>query len=283
MSGDDDNTVSLRNKELSKLSKEEWREFTKSVWYIANVSHRSHPAMFPSEIPTRLVKLFSFRGETVLDPFCGIGTAGVSSVLLGRKFVGVDTNSRYIRIARKRIKETGKDKMSTLRVGDSANLRFLKGSSVGLIVTSPPYWNKVDYGNARKNIGSIANYSDFLDSARVIFQECLRVLHPGRRMCVVTANVHQNTQEGLLTFPLAADYINICRNAGFLLVNEIIWVKDGTGGKWGSYGKQRPIFGSYPYPPNFLFKNVHEYILIFRKPPTRHNDKRLPRYRDLMA
>jgi hypothetical protein len=51
------------------------------------------------------------------------------------------------------------------------------------------------------------------------------------------------------------------------MINEIIWSKDATGGKWGSWGTQRPIFGSYPYPPNFLFKNVHEYVLIFAKPP----------------
>ena len=46
----------------------------------------------------------------------------------------------------------------------------------------------------------------------------------------------------------------------------MIWNKNGTGGKWGSYGRQRPIFGSYPYPPNVLFKTVHEYILVFAKP-----------------
>jgi hypothetical protein len=68
-------------------------------------------------------------------------------------------------------------------------------------------------------------------------------------------------------FPLAADFICQLRDIGFVLVNEIVWSKDGTGGKWGSHGKQRPIFGSYPYPPNFLFKNVHEYIVIVAKPP----------------
>ena len=89
---------------------------------------------------------------------------------------------------------------------------------------------------------------------------------PGRKMCVVTANVNQHTDHGLLTFPLATDFAVLLRDIGFVMVNEIIWSKDGTGGKWGSYGAQRPIFGSYPYPPNFLFKNVHEYILIFAKP-----------------
>jgi hypothetical protein len=68
------------------------------------------------------------------------------------------------------------------------------------------------------------------------------------------------------------------------MVNEIIWSKDGSGGKWGSYGAQRPIFGSYPYPPNFLFKNVHEYILIFAKPPlTKTKGPKVKPYKVLMA
>ena len=60
-------------KEKSKLSKDEWREFTKTVWTIANTSRDDHPAVFPEEIPIRLAKLFSFYGETVLDPFAGTG------------------------------------------------------------------------------------------------------------------------------------------------------------------------------------------------------------------
>jgi len=101
------------------------------------------------------------------------------------------------------------------------------------------------------------------------FLEFFRVLRPGRKLCLVTANVNQQTEHGLLTFPLAADFTVGLRDAGFVMISEIIWSKDGTGGKWGSYGTQRPIFGSYPYPPNFLFKNVHEYVLIFAKPPSK--------------
>jgi hypothetical protein len=60
--------------------------------------------------------------------------------------------------------------------------------------------------------------------------------------------------------------------------------KDGSGGKWGSYGAQRPIFGSYPYPPNFLFKNVHEYILIFAKPAlTKTKGPKVKQYGELMS
>ena len=95
------------------------------------------------------------------------------------------------------------------------------------------------------------------------------MLGPGRKFAVNTANVNQHTDHGLLTFPLATDIVVLLREMGFVLINEIIWSKDGTGGKWGSWGQQRPIFGSYPYPPNFLFKNVHEYVIIVAKPPAK--------------
>lgn len=268
----------------SRVTKEEWKEFTKSVWSIANVSHKIHPAMFPEEIPHRLTKLFSFKGETLLDPFCGVGTTGRACLSLGRKFMGVDTSKKYIGIARKNLKEISKNNFR-INHGNSKNLNFIKTSSIALIVSSPPYWNKANYGKSNGNIGTINNYKKFLENIKVIFSECYRVLTPGRRMCIVTANVNQNTQYGLLTFPLASDYVQMCRNIGFHLVNEIVWSKDGTGGKWGSFGKQRPIFGSYPYPPNFLFKNIHEYILIFRKPDKARNkiSKNIPSYEELMG
>ena len=57
---------------------------------------------------------------------------------------------------------------------------------------------------------------------------------PGCKICVVTANVNQHTDMGLLTFPLATDFAVLLRGIGFVMVNEIIWSKVGTGGKWGS-------------------------------------------------
>jgi site-specific DNA-methyltransferase (adenine-specific) len=100
----------------------------------------------------------------------------------------------------------------------------------------------------------------------------------------VTAHVNQHTNHGLLTFPLATDFTILLRDLGFVMVNEIVWNKDGTGGKWGSYGEQRPIFGSYPYPPNFHFKNVHEYILILAKPSGKVvKGPKVQNYEQLMA
>jgi len=258
-------------KEKSKVTKDEWREYTKTVWSIANISHEKHPAVFPSEIPHRLAKLFSFYGETVLDPFAGTGTTASAVIPLGRKVVCIDQNPDYVSIINKECGMLGNGHEPEFEpllaiLGDSRKMDFIEKDSVGLVVTSPPYWNKADYGSSDNNLGEIENYGAFLKSIRPVFEECFRVLMPGRKMCVVTANVNQHTDHGLLTFPLATDFAVLLRDIGFVMVNEIIWSKDGTGGKWGSYGTQRPIFGSYPYPPNFLFKNVHEYILIFAKP-----------------
>lgn len=268
------NEISKIAKEKSRLTKDEWREYTKTVWQIANTSHPDHPAVFPVEIPRRLIKLFTFYGETVLDPFAGTGTTAEVAISLGRKAICVEQNEAFTEIIHSRCRSAHNGQPlqgAALKVvhGDSRDLSFIEDGSVSLIVTSPPYWNKADYGRSKMNLGSIESYTEFLQATRPVFTECLRVLQPGRKLCVVTANVNQHTDHGLLTFPLAADFTIILRDLGLVMVNEIIWSKDGTGGKWGSYGAQRPIFGSYPYPPNFLFKNVHEYVVIFAKPPSR--------------
>ena len=261
-------------REKSKLTKDEWREYTKTVWHIANVSHDEHPAIFPIEIPRRLIKLFSWHGETVLDPFAGTGTTAAAGIPLGRKAICIDQNKKYTNIIfrdHRHLCNGGPLTSDSLEVvnGDSRDLSFIEENSVSLVVTSPPYWNKAHYGRAHANLGTIAGYRRFLQEIRPAFEECFRVLQPGRKCCLVTANVNQHTDHGLLTFPLAADFGTILREIGFVMVAEIIWSKDGTGGRWGSANGQRPIFGSYPYPPNFLFKNVHEYILVFSKPPKR--------------
>lgn len=282
-------TPSAETKERSKVTKEEWREYTKTVWHIANTSHAEHPAVFPVEIPHRLTKLFSFYGDTVLDPFAGVGNTAKAAIPLGRKAVCVDQNERYVELIKtgcRSLKNGHAADFQALEVihGDSRNLKGIGDNSVGLVVTSPPYWNKADYGLGKNNLGTIDNYPEFIESTRAVWRECFRTLMPGRKLCLITANVNQHTDMGLLTFPLATDFAVLLREIGFVMINEIIWSKDGTGGKWGSSGVQRPIFGSYPYPPNFLFKNVHEYVLIFAKPAvTKTKGPKVRAYHDLMA
>jgi site-specific DNA-methyltransferase (adenine-specific) len=271
-------------KEASRLTKEEWREYTKTVWSIANTTDPDHPAVFPPEIPRRVIKMFSFVGDTVLDPFAGVGTSAHAALDLDRRAIAIEQNSEFAA----RIGKGQEDSIASgdleVHVGDCRDLSFLPDSSVGLIVTSPPYWNKAEYGGNGCNLGNVAGYREFLRGMRPAFEEFVRVLEPGRKLVVVTANVNQFTDHGLLTFPLAADMLALMRDVGLVVVGEVIWTKDGTGGRWGSWGAQRPIFGSYPFPPNLLFKTVHEHILITARPPARRvrNKRALP-YEELMA
>lgn len=279
-----DEVSKLERKEKSRVTKEEWREYTKTVWQIANTSHSLHPAVFPKEIPHRLIKLFSFWGETVLDPFAGTGTTAVAALELGRNAFCIEQNPDYVKeiehlTSSLLIPNGGKN---IIQNGDSRTIT-VADNTIDLIITSPPYWNKANYGNSPANLGNTEGYRQFFEDIRPVFSECYRVLRPARKLCLVTANVNQYTEHGLLSFPLAADFIALLRELGFLFLAEIIWSKDGTGGKWGSYGAQRPIFGSYPYPPNFLFKTVHEHILIFIKPPDeKKTGKKVKQYDDLM-
>jgi DNA modification methylase len=273
-----------KQKEASRLSKEEWREYTKTVWSIANTTDPDHPAVFPLEIPRRLIKMFSFVGELVLDPFAGVGTTIEAALSLDRRAIAIEQNKDYTARIRKGRSPALKSGDLQVITGDARAMEKAVGdNSVGLIVTSPPYWNKADYGGNGYNLGAIDGYREFLREIRPAFAECLRVLEPGRKLAVVTANVNQYTDRGLLTFPLAADFIQLGRDLGFSVVGEIIWNKDGTGGRWGSWGSQRPIFGSYPFPPNLLFKTVHEHILVFAKPPAKRlTSKRAVVYEALM-
>jgi len=260
-------------REKSKLTKEEWKEFTKSVWQVANTSRPDHPAVFPEEIPRRLIKLFSIVGNVICDPFVGTGTTGKVALKLGRHFVGTDSSKKYLKIAQANLEAAEQEVQGpvpnhVLVHQDARKLHFIPRNCIDLIVTSPPYWNKADYAHNSFNLGCLKKYNEFLGAMAQAFSEFHRVLRDGSRLCIVTANVNQYSEHGLLTFPIASDFIKLLQAAGFHIVNEIVWSKDKTGGKWGSFGAQRPIFGSYPYPPHFYFKNVHEYIIIAKKSVT---------------
>jgi site-specific DNA-methyltransferase (adenine-specific) len=89
----------------NSISKDQFMEWTKSIWTMNAESARriGHPAPFPEELPYRLIQLYSFKGDIVLDPFMGSGTTAVSALKTDRKFVGYDINKEYIDLAEKRI------------------------------------------------------------------------------------------------------------------------------------------------------------------------------------
>jgi len=85
-------------KELSIMTKDDWNTYFSGHWYFAGAKQDGHIAVFPEELPARLIKMFSFSGETVLDPFLGSGTTSLAARNLGRNSVGYEINGDFISI-----------------------------------------------------------------------------------------------------------------------------------------------------------------------------------------
>ena len=95
------------NKRKNTISKKEFLEFTKSIWTFPAEPARKvgHPAPFPVELPYRLIQLYTFEGDVVLDPFIGSGQAALAAIKTDRHYVGYDIEEKYVKLAEKRIRE----------------------------------------------------------------------------------------------------------------------------------------------------------------------------------
>jgi site-specific DNA-methyltransferase (adenine-specific) len=98
-------TEEQRNK--SRLTKPEFAEWFRQIWDVKGEIKRDHPAPFPVEIAYRLVRMFSFWGDTVIDPFCGTGSTMLASAQCGRNSIGVEVDPTYCDIASRRMREEG--------------------------------------------------------------------------------------------------------------------------------------------------------------------------------
>lgn len=91
------------NKELSKMTAGEWNTFFAGHWNFAGVRQNNHLAMFPEELPRRLIKMFSFAGDTILDPFAGSGTTNLAARNLDRNSVGFEINKEFIPVIKQKL------------------------------------------------------------------------------------------------------------------------------------------------------------------------------------
>ena len=151
-------------------------------------------------------------------------------------------------------------------LGDARRAEFRPGS-VQLVVTSPPYWTLKEYRHSEGQLGSIADYDEFLDQLDEVWSMCHRALTPGGRLVCVVGDVclSRRGQAGRhMVVPLHASIQERCRKLGFDNLAPIIWSKIANAvyevdrGPGGFLGK--------PYEPNAVIKNDIEYILMQRKP-----------------
>ncbi len=132
-------------RKLSMISKEEYKKWFQQFWTIGGASTKDHPAPFPLEIAYRLVRMFSFSGDTVVDPFCGTGTTMVAAMKAGRNSIGIEIDAEYCKITEERLRKENSDMFST------ATLEFIyhvQESEIKLLVSD----RKIKYSNRKRKI-----------------------------------------------------------------------------------------------------------------------------------
>ncbi len=108
------------------ISRDDFLELTKSIWNFPTVSARSvgHPAPFPLELPHRLIQLYTYEDEVVLDPFMGSGQTAIAALLDNRQYVGYEIEPQYVHLAEKRIRQFRQEFKSPNSAG--SHLRAMK-------------------------------------------------------------------------------------------------------------------------------------------------------------
>ena len=126
---------------LSMIAKEDFNEWFRQIWTITGASTKDHPAPFPLELANRLVRMFSFHGDTVLDPFNGTGTTMLAALKTDRNSIGVEIDPHYCHMALKRLHHENANLFSTARV--EFEERLLKAEDTLVLNERPaPYLAK---------------------------------------------------------------------------------------------------------------------------------------------
>jgi len=262
---------SPKKNKLNELNGKTWTRYSISIWEIGKTTEEAklkHPAMFPMELCSRLIDVYTKKGDVILDPFMGSGSTLVVAKDKERKGIGFDINPTFVKLAKKRLSQQKLVDVgaveSEVYCDDARNLlKYVKSSSVDLVITSPPYWNihtrkrTADYKESRpysdleKDLGNIDDFNNFMTELKSVFQRVYAVLKHGKKCIVVVMDIRCGSQ----FIPFHVSIIDIMGQIGFVLEDIMIWDRR------REYNNLRPL--GYPYV--FIVNKVHEYILIFRK------------------
>lgn len=264
--------VHPKNK-LNDLTGREWIKFSKS-WFIFNALHsdlkeerqalgensKDHPATFSPTMIADFISFFTKQGQTVLDPFVGIGSTLVACDRTKRKGIGIELSKKYSDMARKRTKQE-------VITDDARNISKMNLPKIDYCITSPPYWSilnrstgsfekdrtakglSTNYSNKKTDIGNIESYEEYLETMLDIYKQIYDLLKPGGYITVIVKNVKQNGS----FYPLAWD---LAKKLGELyeLKDEKMWIQD------------KVRLAPYGYPYAWTSNIIHHYCLILRKP-----------------
>lgn len=268
----------LRKNMLNNLKGKEWAGSSKSVESYAGTrtaKQRYHGACFPISLVEQQIKIYTKKGQTVLDPFMGVGTTSEASQNLGRKSIGIEINKRFVKLTLKDIKNKKNHKI----IHDDVRnlLKHVKPNSVDFLITSPPYgtllknvkgefafkWkehstlnsvrNPKPYSRNRKDLGNL-EYGDFLEEIKNVFKNTFVALKDGSYSVWVIKDYRDLKNKRPLV-NLHSDIIKIAESSGFTLWD--IKIYDQT--------KFRPLV-VLGYPSDNYYLNIgHSYIIVFRK------------------
>lgn len=278
---DDQPKIDPRNT-LNELTAKEWIVETISVWNQRGLGaghpdakiERQHPAPFSFTDVGRLIRYFTKSGQTVLDPFVGVGSTLKACAVDRRKGIGIELNPQFAELSRERLETEVGDMFSTVEdqqilEGDARNvLPTIPDESVDFVVTSPPYWSilkkedhKVrqerlanglskDYGDDPRDLAMIENYEEFLKELTCLFGECARTLKSGKYMAIVVSDFRDKSRYIMFHADLARSLEQVGLEMRGLKV---------------LYQRHKKVF-PYGYPYSYV-PNIHnQYILILQKP-----------------
>lgn len=268
------------------LDGKRWLQNSISLWSDVRKSPEElrlkHPAMFPAMLAERLIESFLPAGpHVVLDPFCGTGSTLVAADRLGKRGIGLELSPEFVAVALKRLARPLLDdidpdavlaglaadrRASSILYHASATdlLKYLRPETVDLCVTSPPYWNILNqrrtadmkavrhYGNLADDLGTIADYDEFLSALAAVFARVLTVLKPGAHCCIVVMDLRKKDR----FYPLHSDLAGRLQEIGYRFDDLLVWNRQ------AEYNNLRPL----GYPAVFRVNKVHEFILLMQKP-----------------
>ena len=258
----------MTKRRANSLDGRTWTRHSISIWNDLRKSKEElklkHPALFPVELPRRLLECFlPPEGQRVLDPFCGLGSTVLAAHEVGRTGIGFDLNPEYVEIARTRLGEC--EHGCTVTCADAHSLLdHVAPESVDMIITSPPYWDILTrrrsadgkatrhYGDASGDLGTVADYQQFLSALADVFGVVYQTLRPGA-YCVV---VVMDLRKANVFYPFHSDLATALQGRGYLLDDIIIWDRR------HEYNAFRPL----GYPAVFRVNKAHEFITIFQRP-----------------
>lgn len=267
-----------KENKLNDLDARNWLKFQKS-WFVHNPPPREkdvlvHPAKFPETLAQEFIEFFTKRGQTVLDPMAGTGSALIAALRAGRHSWGVELNARYAEIARQRIERERQalgESLGRLHAevitGDAAHILEYGLPLVDYVITSPPYWDMlhargaetqkkrrtspqldVVYSDDPNDLGNVHDYEQFLARLVEIYANLKPLLRPGAYITIIVKNVKKKGR----VYPLAWD---LGRELGkvYTLKDERIWCQDNQ--RLAPFG----LFSAW------VSNTFHHYCLQFRK------------------